>query len=158
MGYDYSASLYPYIHDSQNTNCSSNIQCYYETAVDKLEDRVIEAIAECVGKNMCDKFLDVVWLHNPVRREPDQNITLHWCRNTNNNSDLKLVQQTVWKCFIWKLLPKFSPKALTSSPLVHTDGQMTTSDGTEGQKIVLSSHWQNSHKFSPARKIFLAPA
>ena len=49
-----------YIHDSQNTNCSSNTQCYYETAVDKLEDEVIEAIAECVGKNMCDKFLDVV--------------------------------------------------------------------------------------------------
>ena len=72
-----------FYHDSQNTNCCSNTARYYETAVDKLEDEVIEAIAECVGKNMCDKFLDVVSLHNRVRCDMDQNIGAEIRTTTN---------------------------------------------------------------------------
>ena len=65
------------------------------------------------------------------------------------------MQQIVWKCFIWKLLPEFSPKALTSTFLSSLQTVKWPPQTERGDK---KSIFFSLSKFSPAREIFLTPA
>ena len=67
----------------------------------------------------------------------------------------KLVQLKFRKCFIWKILPKFSQKALTITFLNPRNGQMTTSQPLLRDKNEFSSHCQNSHTYLQGKSFSL---